>query len=83
MVSPEDAVSDGNSVKEEGSGKEVFRVDVLAAVEVGALGARVLDVEAREEGAVSEGSSSESDVPVAVAESSAVDLGSDFSVDLG
>jgi hypothetical protein len=52
-------------------------------VEVGALGAGGLDVEAREERAVSEGSSSESDVPVAVAESSAVDSGSDSSVDSG
>jgi hypothetical protein len=46
-------------------------------VEVVALGAGGLDVEAREERAVSEGSSSKSDVPVAVAESSAVDSGSD------
>lgn len=49
-------------------------------MEVGALGEAGLEVEAREEGAVSEGSSSKSDVPEA---ESAVDSGSDSSVDLG
>jgi hypothetical protein len=53
-------------------------------VEVAALGAEGLEVEAREEGAVSEGSSSETDVPVAVAsESSVVDSGEESSVDSG